>query len=259
MRDPITKPHLGGGPKAAPFTIFPYLIYHGNYTISLGKIPLFSFFPNFRDSLITTLWRILMSIFMIKPVEPAIPNKDDTAVVDTIKQNLNNPAVVEDNKTDLRENPNNTVVTNEPFGLTPKPIEAIEDKKVLINVDGPVGRVFTDVLNKVLATEGYAAMPIEALAGKDVVKQLEATYPGYKIINVHAINEESGKEVSGIINEVGGLKDNEEVVVITESFNQLSNKMKTGVGILISLEKSNNIHVCMSQHSLEYTIRGWLK
>lgn len=207
-----------------------------------------------------------MSIFMIKPVEtiPTGKNMSDaeTAAITNIEQNTNNPAVIEEQKPNMSENPvTSKNVTDQVFSLTPKPIEATEDKSVIVNVDGPVGRVFTDVLNKVLATENYAAMPLEVFTDGDVTEELNKSYPGYKIINVHGVGDDGtvSKDIGGIISEVGKLKDNEEVIMVAESFTQQPPLIQSGLGILISLEKSNNIHVCMSTSSLERVIRSWLK
>ena len=128
------------------------------------------------------------------------------------------------------------------------------DPKMLMKVDGPVGRLFTDALNKMLATEGYlTVMPnIEAdqfdqeTPEQDLPKNLVQVY----CWRTDAVNTSDLVELTNNITR----HTDRQFVIAMES----TGKMSNGMGVLEDLQKMPNVKLCYSMESAVQHFKGKL-
>ena len=91
-----------------------------------------------------------MSVFKIH--QASAVNKGVETKVEEVKQKTEEDHSVENSHVIETTVPSNNDQDKEPS------LEEKEDPKLMVKIDGPVGRLFTEALNKMLATEGYIAM-----------------------------------------------------------------------------------------------------
>ena len=112
---------------------------------------------------------------------------------------------------------------------------------VTVQVDGPIGRVFTDALNKVLALEDYMTMLPEAMDEKE--PSAEPSKGNRNLVQVYcwrtdAVNASDLVQLSNMIS-----RHTDRSFVVALEAGQV---MKSAVGVLESLTCYPNLKVCYS-------------
>lgn len=114
-----------------------------------------------------------------------------------------------------------------------------------IRIDGPVGRVFTDILNKVLVNESYmsmlSAVPDGELFGSDdgtPNRDMDGVY-------VYCVKSEDVllKDAVNITNEIAKHPDNQYVIAVESSSKQFSKQS----GLLNGFAGRENVRICYSE------------
>lgn len=122
-----------------------------------------------------------------------------------------------------------------------KPVESatgepVEKPDVMVKIDGPVSRVFTDALNKLLVQESYMTMnPVLFEKDKENDEDVE--------IQVYCWNGDdlNTEAVTQITNDVTR-HSNRDFVIAVES-----TRVSPSMALLGYLEKLPNVHLCFSQ------------
>lgn len=110
------------------------------------------------------------------------------------------------------------------------------EKAAVVKVDGPLGRVFTQALNKMLAVEGMAAIPLTNEAFELMRKNKEVEVINVKAIDTAFVNTEDAVEITDDIVK----HPNENFVLAMES---RSSKVTNCAGLLSGLDKLKNTQV----------------
>ena len=184
-----------------------------------------------------------MSVFKIH--QAAAVNKGVETKVEEVKQSTGEDHSVEHNH--VNETPV-SVEKEEIKGSSPE--EGHDDPKLMVKVDGPVGRLFTEALNKMLATEGYVAM----IEPDTIVKKEETDHT--PSLQVYALKgDEIGmSDVVEITNEISK-HDEKDYIVAVESVSQVTRVH----GYLEELGKLGNVRLCWSQNSALNAIKDHLR
>lgn len=184
-----------------------------------------------------------MSVFKIH--QAAAVNKGVETKVEEVKQSTGEDHSVETSHTE----PSSITVNNDE-NVSSSPEEGKEDPKLMVKVDGPVGRLFTDALNKMLATEGYVAM----IEPDSVVKKEESdNTPSLQIYALKG-DEIGMSDVVEITNEISKHSEQDYIVAV-ESVSQVTRAH----GYLEELGKLGNVKLCWSQNSALNAIKDRLK
>ena len=133
-------------------------------------------------------------------------------------------------------------------------LETKMDPKMMVKVDGPVGRLFTDALNKMLATEGYITMLPNIEADQFDQESQEEELPK-NLVQVYcwrtdAINTSDLVELTNNITR----HTDRQFVIAMESTGRVSN----GIGVLEDLQKMPNVKLCYSMESAVRHVQGKL-
>ena len=184
-----------------------------------------------------------MSVFKIH--QAAAVNKGVETKVEEVRQNTGEDHSVEHNH--VNETPV-SLEKEEIKGSSPE--EGHEDPKLMVKVDGPVGRLFTEALNKMLATEGYVAM-IEPTAL--VNKEEGINTPSLQVYALKG-DDIGMSDVVEITNEISK-HDEKDYIVAVESVSQVTRAH----GYLEELGKLKNVTLCWSQNSALNAIKDHLK
>lgn len=128
--------------------------------------------------------------------------------------------------------------------------QAVLDEKKpekMVKIDGPIGRIFTDALNRLLATEGYITMlPVEEFENTPVVEDaLEMTE-----VYCWTGNTLNTTDVTELMNNVTRHQDRQFVVAV-ESVQKVTPLM----GLLDSMVKLPNVQVCYSREAALAAVR----
>lgn len=193
-----------------------------------------------------------MSVFMIKQVsKPAEPTETATSqIAQGPKQTLQIPGGDVDNQqgenTQLEpqpgaepgENAGEVLQTEEG---TPLKVNN-ETKDTMIKIDGPVGRIFTDALNKVLAQESYVTMLPAILDDQLVDDPITSADPSLQVY-CWTGDALGTQDVVKITNDIAKHQDREYVIAVESA------KPTAALGILSSLDKLKNVKVCFSREA----------
>ena len=143
---------------------------------------------------------------------------------------------------------NNNVQEGAPAGA------AAPGKEIMVQVDGPVSRIFTDALNRLLAVEGYITVP--PIIGKMVEGGEPAveTAPGLVQVYCWRTDAVNTNDLVQLTNEITRHTDREYVVAVEQA-----STISENMGILEGLAKNPNVKLCYSQESAARYIQGKLK
>lgn len=128
-------------------------------------------------------------------------------------------------------------------------------KDVLIKIDGPVGRVFTDALNRVLANESYMTMlPVEAEGEGEAAPTQGGSHP-HGIVQVYCwtADELLLDDVVAITNDVSKHTERDYVIAV-----ETAGKVTREMALLEPLAKMKNVKVCFSQEAALSLVRSKL-
>ena len=166
-----------------------------------------------------------MAVFMIKQ-EAAGENRDRSPTLES--------------STEI-ENTETTNASNVPENIpAAQEVAQATGKEVTVKIDGPVGRVFTDALNKVLASESLMMTATDAVVDtgeKEEDKEEEVDLQVYAWKS-DQINTE---DVVELTNEIS--KHEERTFIVAVEGTEVSSPM----GILYGLNKVKNVEVVFSQ------------
>ena len=115
-----------------------------------------------------------------------------------------------------------------------------DEAALVVTIDGPLGRVFTEALNKMLATESIMAMPMDLQA----LQVLKKDQPKLRVVNVNVLDETTVKpsDVVNISNDIT-LHAEDQFVVAVESKLQIRNPSKV-TQLVDGLSTHRNTQVC---------------
>lgn len=124
-----------------------------------------------------------------------------------------------------------------------KPVESasgdpVEKPDVMVKIDGPVGRVFTDALNKLLVQESYLTMSPALFENKEAQSENEEVNLQVYCWKGEELNVE---DVTAITNDVTK-HQNRDFVIAVESA-----RVTPVMALLGDLEKLPNVKLCYSQ------------
>lgn len=173
-----------------------------------------------------------MSVFKIH--QASAVNKGVETKVEEVKQKTEEDHSVESSHVVETPVPSKGDENKEPS------LEEKEDPKLMVKIDGPVGRLFTEALNKMLATEGYIAM-VEP--DTIIEKKEEQEEPSLQIYALKG-DEINTSDVVEITNEISKHEDKDYIVAV-ESISQVTRIH----GYLEELGKLKNVRLCWSQKS----------
>lgn len=128
--------------------------------------------------------------------------------------------------------------------VTPEEGKTSEGKKadVMVKIDGPVGRIFTDALNKLLVKESYmTAMPLQPLAKDTSNREPVEMEPAVQVYAWHA-DELNLSDVVEITNDISKHTERDYVIAV-----ESSGKVTREMGLLDQLGKMKNVKICFSQ------------
>lgn len=169
-----------------------------------------------------------------EPIEPAAAAAVAGGIAPIAEASVVTPTVV--------ETPD---VTNTDDGSSEKP-------EMMVKVDGPVGRVFTDALNRLLATEGY----LTVLPKTKEMETLDTPDAPKKLVQVYCWRTDSVNvsDMVQLTNDITKHTDRQFVIAV-EAASTLSSSLRT----LDDLSKLPNVKVCFSNESAANFVKGLLK
>lgn len=120
---------------------------------------------------------------------------------------------------------------------------------LVIKVEGPVGRVFTEALNKVLAKEGMAGMMLQGVENStddsedDDGRVGQNDQPAASPIEVHTVDAQLADlgDVVRINDAISQSTQNEHVIAIEHAHNQ-----SKAIHMLDQLGSRKNVRICLS-------------
>lgn len=153
--------------------------------------------------------------------------------------------------TDLTEGvkiPDGQETTNQPHSPESDAIvsdgTAAKNNELMVKIEGPVGRVFTDALNKMLAIEGFAAMimPPDPSKTKDQDDDRHSEVSVY-VSNISRLNTEEIVQISNLITR----SNSENFLIAIEGLDSTASaeKLRT-LGILEQVAESSNAKIFYS-------------
>lgn len=112
------------------------------------------------------------------------------------------------------------------------------EKEVVVKVDGPLGRVFTEALNKMLATENLVVMPLTE-DDLRLRQEEDSSFNDEILINVIAYdaNELQSSDVVDVTNEIVKRPDTQYVIAMETI--QHRGRVSNAVGLVESLCQGN--------------------
>ena len=114
--------------------------------------------------------------------------------------------------------------------------DPVEKPDVMVKIDGPVSRVFTDALNKLLVQESYMTMaPVLFEAKENKEEDIEIQVYCWKG------DELNTEDVTQITNDVTKHTNRDFVIAVESS------RVTPSMALLSYLEKMPNVHLCFSQ------------
>ena len=119
--------------------------------------------------------------------------------------------------------------------------EPVEKPDLLVKIDGPVGRVFTDALNKMLVQESYMTMSNDLFETKE--KKEDIDEDDNINLQVYCWNGEelNLEDVTAITNDITKHKNRDFVIAIESA------RVTPIMALLGDLEKLPNVKLCYSQ------------
>ncbi len=124
-------------------------------------------------------------------------------------------------------------------------------KDVLVKIDGPVGRVFTNALNQVLANESYMTMmPVEEIEATNGVSGAPRS-----IVQVYCWTADALllEDVTAITNDIAKHTERDYVIAV-ETVGKVTREM----ALLEPLAKMKNVKICFSQEAAVSLVRSKL-
>ena len=184
-----------------------------------------------------------MQIFKLEPVAVSTPTGQAVGKVDegnssqTEQEELKQAQQVTGEKPVDLEKPGDQPVVNqaaEQFSLGEM---KTEQAPVAVKVEGPLGKVFTETLNKMLALEGIAAIPI----GEEELEKIRAQQG--KVVNVEVLSGEdlAMQDVVEVMNK-STEHQGEPYVIALEAIRE-GKAIPHAVGYLYGLEKLGQVKV----------------
>ena len=201
-----------------------------------------------------------LSVFKIQQ-SSAVPNKEQTKAIplETSTESIGSPASETEPAVGNDQNrPGAETPEASPGNDQKDPKDLKDPKELLIKVDGPVGRVFTEALNRILATEGYMMMPpmVEVPDTAPAAPPTASDEITPNLIQVYcwrsdAINTDDIAELTSMVT-----KHTDRQYVVAMEAAATTSKC---AGFLEDLLKVPNLKVCYSTESAANYIRGQLK
>lgn len=124
-------------------------------------------------------------------------------------------------------------------GTPDQPVIPEEKAGVLIKIDGPVGRVFTDALNTVLANESYMTMVPESETESEGSEGRITTQ-----VYCWKADELLLEDVVAITNDISRHTERDYVIVA-----ETSGKVSRELGLMEDIAKLKNVKLCFSQEA----------
>lgn len=123
---------------------------------------------------------------------------------------------------------------------------SMSEKPVMVKIDGPIGRLFTDTLNKILANESYmtmfSKMPVEMHERDDSGDSDEEPDVQVYCWKAEALNAQDLVQVTNLITKTSS---SNVIIAIEASSGRLSDAVK----LLPAFEKMDRVKVCYSQQA----------
>jgi len=189
-----------------------------------------------------------MTVFMIKPTTaPSVENQAKTEVYQLAEKA--DPSTPADTQPEA-ETPG--VETKKVVGEDGKETET----EKMIKIDGPVGRVFTDALNKVLVQESYVTMLPAILSRKAALSREDDVEDDRELLQIYALDSDNLnlEDVVSITNDITK-HTNREYIIAVEA---IRGRVTKAMGFLDELGKMSNVSICYSQEKAINTVRSKL-
>ena len=119
--------------------------------------------------------------------------------------------------------------------------EPVEKPDLMVKIDGPVGRVFTDALNKLLVQESYMMMSPSLFEDKDKTEDLDEDKEVGLQVYCWKGEELNIEDVTAITSDIAKHQNRDFVIAIESA------RITPVMALLGDLEKLPNVRLCYSQ------------
>lgn len=130
-----------------------------------------------------------------------------------------------------------------------------QDPKMMVKIDGPIGRVYTEALNKMLALEGFAAMVPHDF---NVDKSVEDAVDEGDVVPVMQLycwsgNEINTQDIVQITNDIVRSRHTDYVIAV-----EMAGVVRREMMLLDQLGRLPNVKICYSRSAALDVMRGKL-
>ena len=190
-------------------------------------------------------------VFKIEQGKGSTTGKAQQTTQDTLKETMKAPGtpVPEEAAVDTTSEGAAPAAATPPEATPQTP--AASNEPVTVQVDGPIGRVFTDALNKVLAIEGYLTMlpedePVTEADSVEIGHMSPIKKAPINLVQVYCWRTDAvnASDLVQLSNNITAHSDRTFVVAL-----EAAATIKNAVGVLESLTCYPNVKVCYSLES----------